>query len=365
VQVDLFDRIYGCLIGGAIGDALGAPVEGWNYWEIQAQYGKLETLIPSPRPNSNQLAGGVTDDTALRQYVALAIIEKQGRITPDDLAALWVKKGNSRLFWSNERTIYEKLSWGMNPWEAGKGANPCATASMAIAPVGVINAGDPWQAYQDGYLIASVNQDGEERDAAATMAAGVAAAFSPGAELDEVLAVMQRCTSFLMRRALDLTMEIVEASGSIAAFTEAYYRQMIDWRMPRPEYKIKPVADGYPRRAMYYSGSSYEIIPVALAILRLCEGDVNSSLIEAANFGRDCDTIATIVGCLGGALSGASAIRQDWLETCEKANRDLFEELEGDPQVNFYATAQRLRSALLHEKKRAEERVRQLDDILG
>jgi len=28
--VHILDKVYGCLIGGAIGDALGAPVEGWN-----------------------------------------------------------------------------------------------------------------------------------------------------------------------------------------------------------------------------------------------------------------------------------------------------------------------------------------------
>jgi hypothetical protein len=145
---------------------------------------------------------------------------------------------------------------------------------MAVAPVGVMNAGGPRQAFQDGYLIASVNQDGEDRDAAATIAAGVAVAFTPGAELDYVLEVVLRRSSYLMCRALDLTMEIAKASGSIGAFTEAYYRQNTDWRMPCPEYKLKPVPDGYPRREMYYSGSSYEIVPVALAILYLREGEI-------------------------------------------------------------------------------------------
>jgi len=28
--MQILDQVYGCLIGGAIGDALGAPVEGWN-----------------------------------------------------------------------------------------------------------------------------------------------------------------------------------------------------------------------------------------------------------------------------------------------------------------------------------------------
>jgi len=28
--MQILDKVYGCLIGGATGDALGAPVEGWN-----------------------------------------------------------------------------------------------------------------------------------------------------------------------------------------------------------------------------------------------------------------------------------------------------------------------------------------------
>jgi len=33
------DRIRGCLLGGAIGDALGAPVEFWSRAQIEAQCG--------------------------------------------------------------------------------------------------------------------------------------------------------------------------------------------------------------------------------------------------------------------------------------------------------------------------------------
>jgi len=128
-----------------------------------------------------------------------------------------------------------------------------------------------------------------------------APALSPGADLFLVSETMRRHSTFLMLRALDLTLEIAAASGSVAAFTERYYRETGDWRMARLEHKIRPTSPEYPKRAMYYNGSSFEIVPVALAILQLCDGELNESLIEAANFGRDCDTIATIVGCLGGA----------------------------------------------------------------
>jgi ADP-ribosylglycohydrolase len=111
----IFEKIYGCLIGGAIGDALGAPVEGWNYWEIREKYGRLTVLILSSKPNSNQKLGDVTDDTVLRHYLALAIIRKGGRINPSDLGDFWVEKGYAALLWSNEHNIYEKLLWGDEP----------------------------------------------------------------------------------------------------------------------------------------------------------------------------------------------------------------------------------------------------------
>ena len=83
-------------------------------------------------------------------------------------------------------------------------------------------------------------------------------------------------------------------------------------------------------------------MPITMAILYLCKGDVNQSMIEAASFGRDCDTTASMAGSIAGVMWGASAIRSDWIETLEEANWDLSEEVEGDPEANYYAMAQRM-----------------------
>ena len=40
----LFDKVYGCLLGGAIGDALGGPVEKLSSEEIYQKYGVLDKL---------------------------------------------------------------------------------------------------------------------------------------------------------------------------------------------------------------------------------------------------------------------------------------------------------------------------------
>jgi ADP-ribosylglycohydrolase len=361
----LEDTFYGCLIGGAIGDALGAPVEGLNYWEIREQYGTLTDLIASPRHNTNQLPGGISDDTALRQYIALAIVRKNGRIRPEDLAAVWLEKGNAARFWSNKKAVWEKLRWGANPWDTGRGALQCATASMAIAPVGLINAGDPAQAYLDGFILAGINQDGEERDAAASLSAGIAAACLPTATPQTVQQAIIDNSTFHMQRAIELTMDAAAPCSSTEEFTERYYIEFTDWTMPRPPHKVKTVPPPYPQRNRYYSGSSFEIIPVALALLNFCDWDVNRSIIAAANFGRDCDTIATIAGGLAGALYGTHGINPDWITVCEHANADLFESLEGDASLNFHAMAQRLVRAFHNTAAAVSARMSTIEQIIG
>ena len=226
---------------------------------------------------------------------------------------------------------------------------------MAVAPIGIINAGNPTHTCQDGFNIAFVNQDDVNRDAAATMAAGVAAAFIPGATVDGVLETMTKHSSYLVKRAIELTMDLAYASHRVDEFAAKFYDKMLDWPWPSLKWK----------KEHFFSGSSLEILPVTMALLHLCQGDVNQCLIEGASFGRDSDTMARAVGSITGAMRRTSAIRRDWIEACEKANADFFEEIEGDPKANFYSTACRPVEALRAEKRAAQARVDMLERILG
>ncbi|MDE7008130.1 MAG: ADP-ribosylglycohydrolase family protein, partial [Lachnospiraceae bacterium] len=51
----LYDKILGCLAGGVIGDAMGAPVENKTYQEIEAEYGMV-----------SDFEGEGTDDSAVK-----------------------------------------------------------------------------------------------------------------------------------------------------------------------------------------------------------------------------------------------------------------------------------------------------------
>src|SRR5439155_9471065 len=44
----LFDKVYGWLLGGAIGDAFGIRTEMMHYRDIEAQYGRVSHFDPLP-----------------------------------------------------------------------------------------------------------------------------------------------------------------------------------------------------------------------------------------------------------------------------------------------------------------------------
>ena len=365
----LLDAVYGCLIAGAIGDSLGAPVEGWYWQEIRDKYkgGRTTELEPGTLGNTGSSygkkglttpSGCFTDDTTMRHYMCLAIVRKGGRITPDDFAEVLLEKLNPDRVWLNEHIMMTKLMIGMNPWETGKGNPPAGCASMCMAPIGIVNAGNPAQAYQDGFNIAFINQDNENRDAAATLAAGVAKAFEPKATPDDVIDTMIQYSSFVIKRSLIRGMDLANSSKSIDEFADKFYATSLDWTWPYPPHSVEWEKDHN------FSGSSLEIVPIVAGILHLTDGDVNQGIIEAASMGRDCDTTASIVGNISGAMQGASAVRRDWIDTLESVNKDFFEEMEGSPKANFRSMAQRLVDVLRNEQQTAINRATFLGELI-
>ena len=75
------DRIRGCLLGGAIGDALGGPVEFWSYSDIHERCGDrgVRDFLPATY-GSTRGVGLITDDTQMTLFTVEGIIRAVVRI---------------------------------------------------------------------------------------------------------------------------------------------------------------------------------------------------------------------------------------------------------------------------------------------
>ena len=75
-RLDALSRVRGCLLGGAVGDALGAPVEFMSLEEIRRNFGLGGILELAPAYGR---VGAITDDTQMTLFAAEGLIRAQVR----------------------------------------------------------------------------------------------------------------------------------------------------------------------------------------------------------------------------------------------------------------------------------------------
>jgi ADP-ribosylglycohydrolase len=328
----LYKKVYGSLIGGAIGDALGGPVETMHYRFIREyHHGRVTDLKDYARPDDFHQAGPdsgayarsskpgtYTDDTYLRHFITDAIIARKGRITPEDLAEVWMEKMDTRYFWVSITNSWNRLALTATPaWEVGAGNVPDNSSAMCIGPIGVINAGDPAQAAQDAYAIASLSHDGYARDAACVIASATAEAMRLDATVEGVVRASvehmpNRDTSPVYGAVLQAIEWADEAADTEELTAIFYERGLVSFarRHPRPRMEAERLS---------WSVDPLESIPVVLAMFHKTRGDYEHSVVASANFGRDCDTIACMTGYIAGAYNGVDAIPKTWIDTVREA----------------------------------------------
>ena len=297
----LSDKIYGCLMGGLIGDAMGAPTENLHYQKIIEKYGP---------DGVTDFEGVGTDDTAIREQLIDAVFRSEGRPTVDHFAQSFLdfKEKHRHLWFIPVRNAVSKLEQGLSlPAYAGWGNMQSSSTAMSISPIGIINACNPRQAALETMDVASFIHNGDSgycRDAACAMAAAVAAAFEADATIESVVDAATRyllpVSAAEIKEAIARALELAAETGSYDLFRERYYA----------EFLRSTISD------------SMETVPAVLAILTMAEGDPERSIIYGANFGRDADTIATMIGGVVGALHGASGLPAAWVAKVE-ANPDV------------------------------------------
>ncbi|MFJ7072593.1 ADP-ribosylglycohydrolase family protein [Streptomyces sp. NPDC098781] len=337
----LDERITGAVVGAAVGDALGGPVEGYSPDQILQRHGGRVHGIVGPwngdawrtaRPIApyHKGDGHVTDDTLMTH--ALIRVYAQVRdhldayaiadhLVPDLMTnPRWIPELESealplqRVFLA-EKWLVARLHYGhVDPREAGVGNIVNCGAAMYMAPVGLVNAADPRGAYAEALDIAGAHQSSYGREAAGVLAAAVAAACAPGATpakvVESCLSLAKDGTRAAIEKVCEVAGDHTEFESALAPLREA----VTPYDTVGPDYRRPSLGARRPSRL-----HAIEELPIALAMVLIADGDYRRAVLGAVNYGRDCDSIATMAGALAGALG--SPVPQDWSKAVAEASR--------------------------------------------
>ena len=364
--VTLREKIRGCIAATWVGSAMGAAVEGWMPDRIERTHGYLNQLLAYRHYRDVtdwQRMPGTTEDGIERQKLMnVAVIAKKDRITADDLVGVWLDTLDpDKMVYKQERfdkSLLEMARAGVPPRELGRlwPFNNVVAMARASHTLGIINAGDPEGAAQDVYDVGLV-YSGEMTFGlrwAALYDAAIAAALRPGATVRSVLETAQAYANYRGQKATpygryDTIRSEVDRALEIAS-------RYTDPIVMRDEfYKIYYGGDHF----VYAAAQANEVVAKGLAIFAVCQGNPREAVLSAVNYGRDTDCLAAVAGGLAGALSGASALDQEWIDQVNAAT-------VADPYTNnrldIDQTAEGLHGAVLHKlnKQRAY-----LDGMMG
>lgn len=304
-QTVLFEKVYGALTSGALGDVMGAPVEGWEHEKIQQEHGWVSFFLPK-----NGVIGEWTDDTYLKNMICRHYISKREHFTAADMVEVWAKIDLDKVGLAERYTHMCAARTGMDPFFAGKGNLVICGSAMSIAPVGLINACNPMAAYREATSVAAINTHSYGLEGTAVLAAGIAEAMKPYADRDSVFAAAILAAHDGTKKALQEVYDEVRR-----------HRQLRD--------AILPVRDITTRWDGRLVGSNpgiesrdrcLEEVAVAFAMCYLADGDVMNAILGSVNFGRDNDSIAGMAGALSGALYGGAGLDCELVSLMEKAN---------------------------------------------
>ncbi|MEV5097090.1 ADP-ribosylglycohydrolase family protein [Streptomyces rochei] len=337
----LDERVTGALVGAAVGDALGGPVEGYSPEQILERHGGRVHGIVGPwngdawrtaRPLApyHKGDGHVTDDTLMTHALvrvydtvrdhldAYAVAE---HLVPDLMTRTrWIPELEAealplqRVFLA-EKWLAARLHYGhVDPREAGTGNIVNCGAAMYMAPVGLVNAANPAAAYAEALDVAGAHQSSYGREAAGVLAAAVAAACAPGATPDSVVAAALALAKDGTRAAIEAVCEAAARCSDFESALGPLREAVAPYDTVGPDYRAPSLGARRPSRL-----HAIEELPVALGMLLVSGGDFRHAVLGAVNYGRDCDSIATMAGALAGALG--SPVPEDWAKAVAEASR--------------------------------------------
>lgn len=301
----LYDKLYGCILAGAIGNAMGSPVESQFYWEIDKKYpGGITTVIEPWRLETE-------DDNQMAMLLVETYLRRDGHpVMARHFGQSWYEHLDRNHFYVQcMGNAYDMIRKGWDPRITGHWSVVTGSTVMCMEPVGIYHLADPENAFIDATAISYMYQRGLDVTAAAILAAAVAEAFRPEATVDSVCeaaltAAPRTKMNTFDERAFETPYDYISTCLDIAS----KYDDVFEVRK-----------ELYDRCLLYSMIDPIELLGFSFAMLKIAKGDVRLSAIGGTNIGRDSDTISGRAAMLAGTLNGAGNVPQEWIDLFKPA----------------------------------------------
>jgi ADP-ribosylglycohydrolase len=328
------------LLGLAIGDALGAPLEGLTAQQIKTHYGRIKNYVDGvqawkKKPYRWRLRGLYSDDT--QQALALCdVLLDTCRVNQDRLAEIYLAmaspkgsfagahRGTGRSF----RQVLLDLERGVSPrWSGQKTAG--IGAAMRIAPV-ALYFGDDRESMYESVMASSIMTHRDIRSlSGALLVAHAVRRLASGQSADPsllfwVAADVARDEDRISEEYGDVVISLERHARALSralAHAESVLEQPRDRALSAlVEEANRHGAEPACKRATM--GFPPACIPTCFYLLLTTES-FEEALTEVVNLGGDTDTAGAILGALAGAYHGINEIPRRWLDGLQ--NRDGIE----------------------------------------
>lgn len=333
-EYSLYDRVLGSLMSAGVGDALGAPTEGFSRQEIQEAFGRIVKFEDASQnvisPDNN--VGEVTDDSSQMVEMTKAVIRADGNLTIADA-------GQAMLNWSRNwpkyyprnaggttRYVILALERGEDPVEIGKlgkmayrGATNGAV--MRIAPAGLVHPGDLDGACETAIAMTTPSHGTQHGfSGACAIACAVAEAMTEHSSVWSVI----RAAVYGAKKG----QAYGEQYGRVTQGPNVVYKIEQAMKVVLTAESQDEVETGLQRLLGCDNYSVQMTVAVALGMFAASDGDTMKTLEGCANIGGDTDTFACVAGMIAGAFNGCEGIRRDLMEQFKQVNTHIdFEEL--------------------------------------
>lgn len=319
-QQDFRSRVRGCLLGGAMGDSLGAAIEFDSLDTIRATYGGagVTDLLPAYGRR-----GAITDDTQMTLFTVEGLIRAQVRKDtgawhpPTDVHRAYLRWAATQNDWgpderdpdsgwlAREEWLYSRRAPGnaclsgladerMGTLDTPKNPDSKGCGSvMRSAPFGLLVGWDAGLVFQLASECAVLTHGHPTGYLAAGAFAVIIHGLAQGAALDESV---QRALALLAERPghQETTDALKAALGAV--------RQ----GLPGPE-RVESLGAGW---------TAEEALSIGLYCALVAE-DIRHGLLLAVNHSGDSDSTGSICGNILGTMHGDTALPPGWLAEIE------------------------------------------------